>query len=158
MDITSRRWKRTAAVSSVVVVAAVLVNAYLLDGVVGWFCTAIGAAPTEFAAEYSEQSFRRVKKGLTSEEVRRILGVPLYVVLTYSNGTELKFEGLSGKPYNGIGSLVSQVTKEVARSKFGDPRTEGWSYGRSPTTSPYRVRYIVFERERVVDVVHRLEW
>jgi hypothetical protein len=158
MTITLKRWQRTAAVSSVVVVAAVLFNAYLLDGIVGWFRTAIGAAPTECSAGYSEQSFRQIKKGFTNDEVRHILGVPLYVVLTYSNGTYLKCEGLSGEPYNGIGSIGSRVTQEEARIDFGDPRTEEWSYGRSPTTLPYRVRHIVFEPGRVVDVVHRLEW
>ena len=58
---TSKRWRKTAAIAGVVVVAVVVLDAYLLDGVFGRFWTAIGAAPTEFAAGYSDESFRRIK-------------------------------------------------------------------------------------------------
>jgi hypothetical protein len=143
--------------SLVVAGAAVLLNAYLLDGIGGWFLSGVGAAPTEFSIGYSVPAFRRVKKGMTTEEVRQIFGAPLFVVITYSNGTSLAFQRFRDKPYiDGIGWKDSRISKEDARREFGEPRSEGWSYGKSPTTSPYSVRLVRFERERVVDVVHTL--
>ena len=93
---------------------------------------------------------------MTTDEVKQLLGAPLFITLKYSNGEILQFEGLSGKPHNGFGAIVSLLTKDVARAKFGDPQHEGWAYSRSPTTSPYSFRSIGFERGRVVDVAHGL--
>jgi hypothetical protein len=151
MEFRSRRWKRIAIVCGLVGVAVISLNAYVLDGILGWFYAAIGAAPTEFAVGNSDQSFRRIKEGMGTEEVKHILGAPLYVAVTYSNGERLGFEGLDGKPYNGIGWSVNQLTRDEAGRTFGDPETEAWVYARSPTTSPYQVRYVRIDAGRVVE-------
>ncbi len=73
-------------IAGALVVVAVSVNAYLLDGIVGWTWAAVGAAPTEFGKGYSDRSFRRVRNGMTREEVSGLLGNPLEVRLDYRDG------------------------------------------------------------------------
>lgn len=156
MRITARPSARaTLTAGALIALAAAVLNAYLLDGFWGSVLSAVGAAPTEFSSGYSDQAFRRVKKGMTTEEVRQILGAPWFVVLTYPDGTDLAFDGFRENPYvDGIGWNDTRRTKADARSELGDPRSEGWSYSRSPTTSPYAVRLVRFEHGHVSGVVH----
>jgi len=58
-----------------------LLNNYLLDGIHGWFASTVldfgKDEDTEYAPGYSDQAFRTIKVGMTTQEVLAILGPPL---------------------------------------------------------------------------------
>jgi hypothetical protein len=117
---TARRSIRTALIAgAVIAVTTLILNAYLLDGVWGAFLSAVGAAPTQSPIGYSDRAFRRIKKGMSTDQVSQILGPPLFVVRTYSNGTRLAFEGLGEKPYiDGIGVEGVYVHQATGPASF----------------------------------------
>lgn len=54
-----------------------LLNSYLLDGITGLMLSKIFRENTEYSPNYSDQAFRKVKKGFSKDEVLNIIGEPL---------------------------------------------------------------------------------
>lgn len=50
---------------------------YTLDGVCGWFFTPGFADDTEYACGYSDHAFRKVRLGMSADEVLALVGPPL---------------------------------------------------------------------------------
>lgn len=78
-----RSGRAVVVVGTAIVVLFLFMNWYLLDGVIGYAWTAIGAAPAEFAVGYSSRSFRTIKIGMSETDLRRTLGAPFSITLRY---------------------------------------------------------------------------
>ena len=53
------------------------VHAWLIDGIDGWLWSLTLTEDTADAPGYSDAGFRRVHRGMSAEEVHRLLGPPL---------------------------------------------------------------------------------
>jgi hypothetical protein len=60
-----------------VVLALGFLHFYLLDGLDGWFFSLPGKEATYYSKGYSDSGFRRIKIGMSEEDVLTILGEPL---------------------------------------------------------------------------------
>jgi hypothetical protein len=157
-------------------------NRYPLDGVWGGLYAGIGAAPTEFPPSYSDQGFRLIKIGMTPAEVQDIVGLPWIITLRYPQSAQSRFvnfnavgekravyasgvswENVSESPLSlGPSAIGYQVANGLTMSevtrRLGSPAAEQWSYGRSPTTSPFRSRVVSFIDGRVDRLYHGVNW
>jgi outer membrane protein assembly factor BamE (lipoprotein component of BamABCDE complex) len=63
------------------IISLSVLHHYLLDGLDGWFFSAVldfeEDEDTVYAPGYTDKGFRRIKRGMTEQEVLNILGVPL---------------------------------------------------------------------------------
>jgi hypothetical protein len=60
-----------------VVLGAAVAHWYLLDGLDGWLFSLGVEEDTNFAAGYSDEAFRALRKGMRSDDVQRLLGPPV---------------------------------------------------------------------------------
>jgi outer membrane protein assembly factor BamE (lipoprotein component of BamABCDE complex) len=77
----TRRWFRVGLVVLVVAVCVAVIgwalDAALLDGLSGLAFTMVASDTTEYSKQYSDEGFRRVRVGMTEEQVLRDVGPPL---------------------------------------------------------------------------------
>lgn len=100
---------------------------YTLDGFGGLFFGDICKDDTtEYASGYSDSGFRRLRKGMTEEDVRALLGEPL---------------------------LRLDIATQNKLSPGGSAKAEAWRYSRTPNDGSYRKRIVCFEDGKVDTVL-----
>lgn len=106
--------KLAILVLSAAILSGVGIHLYWLDGIVGYLCEII-FGETVYSTEYRESDFRRLKIGMTEEQVLKLLGEPLFKnpyhpdVWFYSYGKPVRDD---------IGETNSDYTERIV--KFGD--------------------------------------
>ena len=69
---------KTVLISLIAVVLVLLgFHYYCLDGISGWLLSRFYDEDTPYAPGYSDSAFRKVREGMTEDEVRDLLGQPL---------------------------------------------------------------------------------
>lgn len=138
-------------------------DAWLLDGLAGSLFASWGE-DTAYAPGYSAARFRRVKSGMSEEEVVLLIGSPLRKLWTYelSSGSieRVIFKGdivTAFTPREGeisrtlrLGLLSGEVEVRV-----GAPTHDTWIYSETVNDGSYRVRLVRFEDGRVVETIHK---
>ncbi len=110
-----RPWRVIGVAAAILMASTLLLHAYLLDGLDGWFFSTGFEEDTEYAGGYSDDAFRSVRLGMATRDVVALLGPPLET-----------------------GAL-------------GAGR-ETWRWSRSPGDKSYRVRVVIFDGGRAVEI------
>jgi outer membrane protein assembly factor BamE (lipoprotein component of BamABCDE complex) len=147
-----------------------LLNFYLLDGIVGCFVSSFFKEDTLYAPGYSDAAFRRISKGMARQKVFDVLGSPLGEAWSYGDSPWIFFEEgkvtktsnvfpeKSVNKQNYSEALFKQIKKNMTREEvlhvLGPPLTESWIYSTSPGDMSYRMRTITFVDEKVKDICH----
>lgn len=99
---------------------------YSLDGLTGLFFGDLltRVDTTEYASMYSDKGFRKLRIGMSSDEVKSLLGEPL-----------CRWD-------------ISSPKGKVLRENFA-VENEAWTYSRSPNDSDYRIRVVHFHLGKV---------
>jgi len=102
-------------------------HCYMLDGLTGWFFSLDVPNNTVYASAYTDAAFRKIKVGMTTNEVQTILGTPLCV---YGE------KDPTGKPW-----------------KYYEQIGELWQYSKAIEDLSFHVRNIVFKNGKVHEIV-----
>jgi hypothetical protein len=68
---------RLLLISSLIIASLIWLNSFLLDGLEGTSNSLLLGEDTYYSAGYSDSAFRKVKIGMTKDQVRALLGEPL---------------------------------------------------------------------------------
>jgi hypothetical protein len=106
---------------------------------------------TVYAAQYSDQAFRRLSPGMGTTDVERLLGSPLGQTWIYDcaivwvKDNRIVSLGNPSCPWpTGKPASVDQLLK-----MRGDPHRMIWDYSASPNESSYHRRRVYFDQMRV---------
>ena len=106
---------------------------------------------TAYASGYSEQLFRSVTWGMSTNDVERLLGAPLSETWIYDCATV----GMVGDKVTSLGNPRcswpnGKPTSAIEVLKMrGEPRQMIWDYSRSLSQGSYHQRRVYFRRSRV---------
>jgi outer membrane protein assembly factor BamE (lipoprotein component of BamABCDE complex) len=145
----------------------IALHVYLLDGLHGWFFSS-GEGPFEedtvYAPGYSDKAFRRVKRGMSEQEVLNILGSPLGESWCYEKTEHERFriwfadERISYVYIYHSDTDSPQVHEGMEKTRvlkmLGNPTKKSWVYSESPGDKSYRVRVILFKDDNVTKKKH----
>ena len=144
---------------------------YLLDGLDGWFFRSVldfeEDEDTVYAPGYTDKGFRQIKRGMTEQEVLKILGAPLGEVWIYetTKNVWISFENnrvYKRGPYNitrnshDISETIRKgMRKEEVIKVLGIPERTSWMYSESPGDRSYRIRTIILKDDKVAKKIHQ---
>jgi hypothetical protein len=156
--------KRAALSIAAVSVAMACLHLYLLDGIVGAALAGIYPDETRYAAQYSDAKFRRLKRGVDEETVRRAIGEPLRERWTFGDcaGDALAVgfdsrhvvEYVSGQGSSGPSSQLRGVRAPEVIDVLGRPKCKALVYSRPANEGSYRVRSVFLMDGRVAKLHH----
>ena len=146
---------------------------YYLDGVHGWFFSLTFEDSTVYAPGYSDAMFRKIRKGMSKEDVLKLLGSPIYegwhysdhanravgfendkVVETHSWNYNSKKDG-SSYSENAFQKIEKAMSKQDVLDILGLPLRESMGYSKKTKDTSYRIRSIDFKNEKVIRVFHK---
>jgi len=120
-----------AGVLVAVLIVAGSVHLLSMDGLQGFLLSTFCCSDTTtFSVKYSDKGFNRIHAGMSARQVEESLGDPIekFVMQRGNNQADWLY-------------------------RVGDGRFSGWSYSKSRSDSHYRIRVVVFEGDKVVDVL-----
>ena len=96
----------------------------MLDGIGGEISSLVFSPDTKYSENYSHENFRKIKNGMTEEQVTLLIGKPLTI----------------WEPY--------KSTKHIDKKHY-----VGFQYSTSPTSVDYRLRQVYFDNGVVAEVI-----
>ena len=148
---------------SIIIILIIAVHFYLLDGLDGFIFSILPEQNTEYSSGYSDARFRKIRKGMSQEEVLNLLGKPICENWIYSKKDSrlesiLFIDDRLHYIHKGENKQIKLLKlgmhrKEVC-DKIGEPLLKAWGYSHSPKDMSYRVRSILFEEDKVIKIIH----
>lgn len=160
-DLTRRRIS-ILATGITIATFAVWFQRWSLDGVQGIALTALLHQDTAYAHGYTDRAFRAIRIGMTDEEVRSLLGLPLGITWSYrarwpQGCASIHFTNGRTRSWvfdecEKLGIRTGLPIDDVAML-LGTPDEIYWLYSESPSDTHYRKRVIRFSKGQVVEVI-----
>jgi hypothetical protein len=148
---------RGALVVGATVGAVILGQAAAPDGLPGLVGSMTWWDDTRFAAGYTDAAFERVQPGMTHEDVRALLGIPLEAYFAYDNPRCRMWladgalrTSADERWQSPCGGVQIRASAEVAYRKLGMPSEETWMFSVANSDSNFRERIVRFRNGRVV--------
>ena len=130
---------------------------YSLDGLQGILASEFFEEDTKYSEDYSDNAFRKIRKGMTDEEVLSVIGRPFCIYWFYDDHCSVHFSNhkvsydfnLSNKDKIIFNKVKEGMSEKQVISLLGQPLSTLWWFSKSPSDKSYRARKIKFVDDRV---------
>ena len=158
-----RRMITRAVVITALIALTLWFHSWSLDGFRGLAFGVLFDEDTSYANGYSNRSFRRIRVGMTKEQVEALVGLPLGETWSYEV-TRPRQRCTSVHVRNGQVKSFAFSDCEQLGIRIGMPVTAAsshlgaapdiiyWLYSESPSSTHYRERVVRFSRNHVIGV------